>query len=94
MKFICYPKCTTCQKAKKWLDEKGIEIYCRLDKNCSKLLSLAYDRLGLSMRACSRSIKVARTIADLAGETKIREEHLTEALMYRVSDGGQQARQS
>ena len=24
MKFICYPKCTTCQKAKKWLDEKGI----------------------------------------------------------------------
>ena len=76
------------------LDEKGIEIYCRLDKNCSKLLSLAYDRLGLSMRACSRSIKVARTIADLAGETKIREEHLTEALMYRMPDGGQQARQS
>ena len=24
LKFICYPKCTTCQKAKKWLDEQGI----------------------------------------------------------------------
>ena len=25
MKFICYPKCSTCQKAKKWLDEQGVE---------------------------------------------------------------------
>ena len=29
MKFICYPKCTTCQKAKKWLDENGIEYDLR-----------------------------------------------------------------
>ena len=29
MKFICYPKCTTCQKAKKWLDEKGITYELR-----------------------------------------------------------------
>ena len=29
MKFICYPKCTTCQKAKKWLDEKGISYEFR-----------------------------------------------------------------
>ena len=29
MKFICYPKCTTCQKAKKWLDEKGISYDLR-----------------------------------------------------------------
>ncbi len=33
MKFICYPKCTTCQKAKKWLDEKGIECEVRDIKN-------------------------------------------------------------
>ncbi len=81
---------TTKYKSNGDLDEKGIEIYCRLDKNCSGLLSAAYDRLGLSMRACSRSIKVARTIADLAGEENIREEHIAEALMYRVSDGGQE----
>lgn len=29
MNFICYPKCTTCQKAKKWLDEKGISYEFR-----------------------------------------------------------------
>ena len=29
MKFICYPKCTTCQKAKKWLDEKGVTYELR-----------------------------------------------------------------
>ena len=29
MKFICYPKCTTCQKAKKWLEEKGLEFETR-----------------------------------------------------------------
>lgn len=73
------------------LDEKGIETYCRLDKNCSKLLSTAYDKLGLSMRACSRVIKVARTIADLEGEINIREEHITEALMYRVSEGDRES---
>lgn len=66
------------------LDEKGLEKYCFLDKDCRDLLSVAYDRLGLSMRACSRVIKVARTIADLTGETKIRSEHITEALLYRT----------
>ena len=66
------------------LDEKGIEIYCRLNKESRELLSAAYDRLGLTMRACSRLIKVTRTIADLAGEEKIREEHIAEALMYRT----------
>lgn len=29
LKFICYPKCTTCQKAKKWLDEKGFKYEMR-----------------------------------------------------------------
>ena len=29
MKFICYPKCTTCQKAKKWLEEQGLEFEVR-----------------------------------------------------------------
>lgn len=29
LKFICYPKCTTCQKAKKWLDDKNIEYEIR-----------------------------------------------------------------
>lgn len=29
VKFICYPKCTTCQKAKKWLDDNGVEYEMR-----------------------------------------------------------------
>ena len=33
LKFICYPKCTTCQKAKKWLDEQGAEYEMRDIKN-------------------------------------------------------------
>ncbi|MBR6812507.1 MAG: arsenate reductase family protein [Oscillospiraceae bacterium] len=41
MKFICYPKCTTCQKAKKWLDEKGIEFEQRNIKEHNP----AYDEL-------------------------------------------------
>lgn len=69
------------------LDEKGIEKYCRLDKSSRRMLSAAYDRLGMSMRACSRTIKVARTIADLDKKADICEEHIAEALMYRISDG-------
>lgn len=35
IKFICYPKCTTCQKAKKWLDDNGIEYQLRDIKECN-----------------------------------------------------------
>ena len=69
------------------LDEKGIERFCALDASCRSIISAAYDKLGLSMRACSRMIKIARTIADMAGEEDIRTEHVSEALMYRISDG-------
>ena len=32
LKFICYPKCTTCQKAKKWLEDKGIAFVLEIEK--------------------------------------------------------------
>lgn len=35
LKFICYPKCTTCQRAKKWLDDNGIEYELRDIKLCN-----------------------------------------------------------
>lgn len=70
------------------LDEKGIEEFCGLDATCRQIVSAAYDRLCLSMRACSRIIKVARTIADLDDKKQIQQEHITEALMYRISDAG------
>ena len=46
-------------------------------------MELAFERMNLSARGYHRVIKVARTIADLAGEKTIREPHLLEALGYR-----------
>jgi magnesium chelatase family protein len=78
---------------------KGIHIYsnsqlqpamfdkfCRLDARCKDLLQNAFDKLGLSARAYSRIIKVARTIADMEGSTSIGYVHLTEAILYRSMD--------
>ncbi len=49
-------------------------------------METAYERMGLSARAYHRIIKVARTIADLEGEERIRKEHLLEAIGYRSLD--------
>jgi magnesium chelatase family protein len=49
------------------------------------LLRQAVDRMGLSARSYHRTIKVARTIADLADEKAISAQHIAEALQYRQS---------
>ncbi|MDR0351071.1 MAG: YifB family Mg chelatase-like AAA ATPase [Puniceicoccales bacterium] len=60
--------------------------YCEMDTNCTKLLESAMAQFSFSARAHSRIIKVARTIADLNLSTKIKEEHLLEAIQYRSLD--------
>lgn len=60
-----------------------IRRHCPLDAGSSKLLNQSVTRLGLSARACSRIVKIARTIADLAAAPAIREEHVAEAIQYR-----------
>ncbi len=53
LKFICYPKCTTCQKAQKWLDDNGIEYELRdikTDKPTAGELEGWHERSGLPLR--------------------------------------------
>lgn len=67
------------------LNPEEIETFCRLDEAGGKLMQSAFDRLGLTARAYTRILKVARTIADLQGSTAIEKTHLAEALQYRQS---------
>lgn len=57
-----------------------------LDRSSQALLTEAAERLGLTARAFDRVRRVARTLADLAGEARIREEHVAEAIGWRVLD--------
>ena len=61
---------------------------CALDAVSQALLEKACEKYNLSMRAVSRVMKVARTIADLAGEERVTRTHLLEALAFRNPDGG------
>jgi magnesium chelatase family protein len=56
---------------------------CRLEPPAVDLLDRAYETMHLSGRACDRVVKVAQTIADLAGSATIAREHLAESLSYR-----------
>ena len=67
------------------MDVRSIEKLCPLDDASESLLTQAVRRLGLSMRAFHRMIKVARTIADLQSSDEIKQEHVAEALQYRQS---------
>ena len=68
------------------LNTREIERYCVLGETDHRLLEQALERLGLSPRAYHRILKVARTIADLAGSDGIKTPHLTEAISYRALD--------
>ena len=56
---------------------------CRLDAEGSELLREVFEKLHLSARSYDRIIKVSRTIADLAGTSEIKPDHVAEALSYR-----------
>ncbi|MBZ0158203.1 MAG: YifB family Mg chelatase-like AAA ATPase [Alphaproteobacteria bacterium] len=68
---------------------RHIKKYCTLSAEAHHLLDTAMQKLGLSARAYSRILKVARTIADLDRSGDIHGHHIAEAIQYRTLDRGQ-----
>ena len=71
-------------KINAYLNSKEIERDCKLCDKDAFFLENALNKLGLSVRAYHRILKVSRTIADLQGEQQISQPHLAEALGYRA----------
>ena len=65
-----------------------VRAHCRLDEAGERLLRAAMQQLNLSARSYHRVLKLARTIADLAGSERIAVAHLAEALQYRPQEMG------
>jgi magnesium chelatase family protein len=68
------------------LDSREVGAHCVPDPSGAEMLARAMARLSLSARAYHRVLKVARTIADLAGETRIMRPHVAEAVGFRRFD--------
>ena len=68
------------------MNSKQLEKFCPLDDACKDLLENIINKMGLSARAYTRIVKIARTIADLAGSIQIQPVHLSEAALYRFLD--------
>ncbi|MCX5857576.1 MAG: ATP-binding protein [Deltaproteobacteria bacterium] len=68
------------------MSDKQIRQFCVIDDESQRLLEMAIDKLGLSARAYSRILKVARTIADLGDNEQIFAAHVAEAIQYRNLD--------
>ena len=84
----------------RFLDIKGVHCNAQMtekmihqfaeptDKSSLDLLRIGMERLKLSARAYNRILKVARTIADLAGSENVQSQHIAEAIGYRNLDRG------
>ena len=88
VKFICYPKCTTCQKAKKWLDDNNVEYELRdikLDNPTLDELTEWYKKSGLSLKKFFNTSGLLYKSLDLKNKLPIMSEN--EMLSLLSSDG-------
>ncbi|MBW1890285.1 MAG: YifB family Mg chelatase-like AAA ATPase [Deltaproteobacteria bacterium] len=70
------------------MHNRHLKRHCMIGDDSHRLLESAIDTLGLSARAFSRILKIARTIADLENREKITSDHVAEAIQYRSLDRG------
>ena len=68
------------------IPDHELQNYCRLRRDGTMFMKRAYDSFAMSPRAYNRTLKVARTIADLEASDDIKTEHLAEALSYRLQE--------
>ena len=68
------------------MDARAMQQYCPLSDECEKILERVINKMGLSARAFSRIIKLARTIADLDASPDIQPQHILEAVSFRFLD--------
>jgi len=68
------------------MNSRQMKEHCNLDEASQELLRVAISELNFSARAYDRILKVARTIADLAGRQQLEAEDVSEAIQYRTLD--------
>jgi magnesium chelatase family protein len=68
------------------MDNRQLKKFCDLSDGCLLLMKQAMDELGLSARAYDKVRRVARTIGDMEGSEQIQENHVAEAVQYRLLD--------
>jgi len=68
------------------LTSAELERVAPIERDFKRLLELAVDKLGLSARAFVKVLRVARTIADLEGDGRVRQPHVAEAIQGRLLD--------
>ena len=68
------------------MSPRQMKIHCQIDSEASGYLEHAMEEMNFSARAHDRILKVARTLADLAGSVNIRPNDVLEAIQYRSLD--------